>query len=116
MSGCLGLCLCLFLGRRWCCHDVFVLVFVLVFVFVFVFVFVSFYVFVLVFVTKVKPGGAVEGKLVGAMVLSDVFVFVFVFVFFCVFVFVFFKPGGVVGGRMGGDGVVRMSTGQEVGQ
>ena len=52
--------------------------------------------------------------------LSDVFVYilVFVFVFFCVsvFVFAFLKPGGVVGGRMGGEGVVRMSTGQEVGQ
>ena len=50
--------------------------------------------------------------------LSDGFVFVCVFVFFCVFVFVFvfLKPGVVVGGRMGGDGVVRMSTGQEVGQ
>lgn len=54
----------------------------------------------------------------GAMVLSDVFVFVSVFVFFCVlsFVFVSLKPGGVVEGRMGGEGVVRMSTGQEVGQ
>ena len=47
-----------------------------------------------------------------------VFVFVSVFVFFCVlsFVFVSLKPGGVVEGRMGGEGVVRMSTGQEVGQ